>query len=775
MNNEKEILDLKKLESKDDNVLRAVYALNMCTVSVSQIIDYNDVYILEQEYDAILNNLNLEKMPKADALKNILVQLLNTITFFRIQEIRKDAIEKKYQQKMKNAIWSAIPNLNVIVAGGPAAIAFSLATQVGIGYMNYRKEKNNVLSEKEKEELELRITAIEQFNALRRELFTTAWELAEEYEFDDRLRLTEKQIKQYNEILKDQDELRKYVRLEAIQDKFEAFPPFWYFFGHTAAYIAGNKVIKLEDWEREEYKRRAKEHFGEYEKLNKFNILREDQMTASFALEYIDLLLPEKDIYQEKIDELIKIANEMSGNDLDVKELCAIAYLKIGETEKAGRILKQLVNESYNTITNAKLLSRIYVSQFLNGNSKTAKFDYKTLSLRIGEDSADYLFPMPNNVVGDKQLQLEYLVDQKILLQMDYSTAISELSEQYTIKFNAIIPAPFEYNSLEEYYCNSEKAVSKRMDDMKKVLNNPESKQRYIDKIESIGIRFRYVDLINEVMENCDELDVWKQSENHDFLTSSVRANLVLKRTFLNKLQKRIDENNFDINCFNELQQNINFKELMGRMIDDLKTTVFDAIDKCNTLEKVEMMDYNLAIFCKKNQIKLKGSKISDSNYKQNVKDYLDYDIFGKDGINEENRKDCIKKMKQLIKEVSNDLVIGAPSQIAIIHANTDEFNLYFNNIKLQTGGLKNKTLAIIDDKTMKNSDLVLTNEGLLLIHKNEIKSLHSYRDVNYSKSAGSREVLVIGWPNEYVNKNVNIGVLYNLIKKLNEVSYKKN
>ena len=38
----------KKLSEKQ---LRAAYALNMCTVSVSQIVDYNDSYILDQEYD----------------------------------------------------------------------------------------------------------------------------------------------------------------------------------------------------------------------------------------------------------------------------------------------------------------------------------------------------------------------------------------------------------------------------------------------------------------------------------------------------------------------------------------------------------------------------------------------------------------------------------------------------------------------------------------------------------------------------------------------------
>ena len=37
--------------------LKAAYALNLCTVSVSQIIEYNDVNIMEQEYETILNNL----------------------------------------------------------------------------------------------------------------------------------------------------------------------------------------------------------------------------------------------------------------------------------------------------------------------------------------------------------------------------------------------------------------------------------------------------------------------------------------------------------------------------------------------------------------------------------------------------------------------------------------------------------------------------------------------------------------------------------------------
>lgn len=58
--------------------IKAAYALNLCTVSVSQIIEYEDLQIMEQEYEAILNNLNLEQIPKDEALLKILKQILDT-------------------------------------------------------------------------------------------------------------------------------------------------------------------------------------------------------------------------------------------------------------------------------------------------------------------------------------------------------------------------------------------------------------------------------------------------------------------------------------------------------------------------------------------------------------------------------------------------------------------------------------------------------------------------------------------------------------------------
>ncbi len=769
MSNNKNLSNNFEVSNVEENVLRAVYALNMCTVSVSQIIDYNDVYILEQEYDAILNNLNLEKMPKADALKNILIELLNTITFFRIQEIRKEALEQKYQRKMRNSIWSAIPNLSVIVSGNPVTMAFSLATQVGIGYMNYRKEKSNIANEQSTEKLELRITAIEQFHALRRELFTTAWELSEEYGFDDHLRLTEKQITQYNQILIDPDELRKYARLKSIQDKFEAFPPFWYFFGHTAAYIAGDKNIPLEYVEREEYKKSAKEHFSKYDYLNKFNILREDQMAASFALEYTDLLLEEENYDSDKIRELIEIAFNASGNALDIKELCAISYLKIGDTARAGEIFNQLVNESYNTITNAKLLSRIYVSQILNGSDSAAELNYKTLLLRVGEDNAEYLFPMPSNKIDDDELQLKYFTDQKNLLIIDYRAVINELIQKDSIRFNAVIPAPYGYNSLEEYYGCSEKAKNNRLKEIRDCFENVGDKNDYLSKFAESGFRLKYIDLLNEFIEICEELDLWKQAEKHDDILEKIKENVAKHRPLLQELQKKIEEGFFSSVDYRKWQDKLNFREFTGSFINDLKDVIMLEIEKMDTMSKVEQAEYDLAIFCHKHKINLGESKRCEKNYGQEAQSYLHYDILGSDWVNENERRKKFETMKQHVKDFASDLIRNNDNETTLLLSGDDAFKSYFRNSKLISIGFQQDTFAIIDDKTKKDKALVLTQRGVLLINKNKSRAIYRYTDVEFYKSSG-QNIMCMGDSEEYSNINVNMDKLENLIQNLNNV-----
>lgn len=176
------------LEEAEDERYLAACALNLCTVSISQIVAYRDLNIMEQEYEMILNNLNLQMMPKDknDALLSTLKTILNVITYFKIEDGDKNMLDIEYQHKVKNAIWSAVPSVAGVFAFDGFSAMVSLAMQVGVGYMNYRRAKADNQLEYQKEEWKLERTALEQLNALRRELFDAAWRLADEYNYPDR-------------------------------------------------------------------------------------------------------------------------------------------------------------------------------------------------------------------------------------------------------------------------------------------------------------------------------------------------------------------------------------------------------------------------------------------------------------------------------------------------------------------------------------------------------------------------------------------------------------
>ena len=354
---------------------KAAYALNLCTVSVSQVTDYDDLYIMEQEYDTILNNLNLQNYIKDDSLLSILKNILDTINYFRISDAQKKMIEKEYQHKMKNALWSAVPNFGVLLTGGhPAQWALSLATQVGLGYMNYRKNKNQYGLDKEKQELQLNENLMIQLHALRVNLFEAAWSLSDKYDFSDALRLSAKQLANYNEILIDSDPLRRFERLEAISDSYHAFPPFWYHKGNAA-----REVIMLDDYKsmHEHFNAKALEAYQRFDEIYT-PFMREDLIAASCALEHISLLDYQQDA--QKISCLLKRAVSLAGNNFDVLQMCVIIYSYLGELADAERILRRLTNENYNLGINGMLLSRLYCRD-------GRRVDYDILLNRVDDEA----------------------------------------------------------------------------------------------------------------------------------------------------------------------------------------------------------------------------------------------------------------------------------------------------------------------------------------------------------------------------------------------------
>ena len=358
-------------DEKRKQGLQAVYALNLCMVSLSQIVDYADINVLKQEYDSILNNLNLEVMPKDEALLSALKQILDTCHFYILHQKDKELLAKKQELRLSNALGNAVSGgvFAIFSTPNPWAIAVSAATMIVVAAVRYKTERRKAMLENEIEAWELEKTALEQLHNLRRTLFETAWRLSKEYGFADSLRLTESQIKNYNEILTDPDPQSRYERLSLIKNDFEAYPLFWYYLGRAAMEAA---ELFLPSDERQKrlgcgedvnvdvvgaflnvearaltndveshgkamsfyslYREEAKNAFDKFKhfdddseaEVKLTNLLREDVVSASAWLDASDFCKTCKDELEH-----IERAYALAGTNAELLQACAFRYLKL--------------------------------------------------------------------------------------------------------------------------------------------------------------------------------------------------------------------------------------------------------------------------------------------------------------------------------------------------------------------------------------------------------------------------------------------------------------
>lgn len=294
------------LKRSDANKLRAATALNMCMASVSEIIAKNNLVAMEREYNAILNNLNMESIIKDEALLKVMRKLLDTISFFRLNDMERKRLENRHERKMGAAIMDKLLSGGsslVVCVGNPIALA-TTAVIVGAGmYVNKRKEDAKEREKFEDKMWELERSAIEQLHALRVELFECAWRLSAAYEFKDEWRLTEKQIEWYNEAKGEYDPRLRFKKLNQRREDFSIYPQYWYELGSAALEITQLPVndndcddeIKKANQEevKKGYLEDAKSCFGKYIDCDP-HLLRQDFFSADARIKYISIVKEEK-------------------------------------------------------------------------------------------------------------------------------------------------------------------------------------------------------------------------------------------------------------------------------------------------------------------------------------------------------------------------------------------------------------------------------------------------------------------------------------------------
>lgn len=766
-------------EYSDEDKRRAAYALNLCMVSVSQIIDYDDIYILEQEYDAILNNLNLEVMPKDEALLDILKQLLNVITFFRIQEGDKVFIEREYQQRMKDAIWSAVPNFGVLLTSGSIVSgALCLASQVGIGYMNYRKEKAKVKLEHEKQHWQLQRSAMEQFNGLRRELFDTAWRLADKYNFPDEYRITERQIARYNEIILDTNYLRRYERLDYIKDKFAAYPPFLYYLGNAANMVSqDDKSYDIEV--RSKFRALAIQHFQSFLDQTEKNLMREDQLQASCALEYFDILLDSGNRDVDFLASLLMRAINAT-NSLDVLEIAAFSFGKIGRIDEASKIFRMLVNEDYNTIVNAQILTYIYVSQYLRNDNKDALESYKTLGVGLNKN---LLFPLPAPGVQEKS-ELSVLNSTFISLQQDrirqkYSSVLYDLCQKYMIEFNKSIPAPDkEVDNPNWYYRDDSYAKSVRQNDIDVIFMNDNKAADYISKLAGSHFDQKMIDVLNNVFAAMLKLPCMRNNPTlNNEIKHAIENDVISAQPIFNNLLTKIGSRSFTANDIPTLFK-LDLQFFTRKAFELLTSALQDYISNAQNMDTIAKMESDLKAFCASEQLTYPDSDdyLTDTSCATPQIDERPFSIslLGDRAKEEMKRVEKSFEMLKTIVQFASRILVDGASDIEFYTKDDGKFAAYLGRHKDVD---QDKTLAIINDTSISDEDWILTSDGmyryksLLFWNFKQNRETVAYHDIKFSTDR--KQSLQIG---KYLcsdNKRINLKELSRLVQSLAEIEAK--
>ena len=750
--------------------LKAAYALNLCTISISQIIDYNDVNIMEQEYDAILNNLNLEQMPKDESLLKILKQLLDTITFFRISDKEREFIEKGYKQKMKNAIWSAVPNIGLIIGGGDwKTIVLAIASQVGIGYMNYRRAKADGEFEKEKQLWQLERSAIEQFNGLRRELFDTAWRLSAAYNYPDELRLTERQIKQYNSILMDCDPVRRYERLMSIRDHFIAYPPFWYYLGHTAVEISFSELGLSED-KKKGYKEEAIQHFKQYRATNQQGLLREDPVSSTCALEYIDLLDPVTD--KQLIMELLDEAYSFSGRKEDILQLCAMAYLRIGEKEKAAWLLKQLINEEYIPYMNAQLLSGIYVSSYIDNHSPDAIEKYNLLQRQIG---SQYLFPMPDNLaIGNAILNQQFIEKQQHMLLIKYRAAINELWEKYSGRYAKLVPVKMGQDDRVDYYLLTNDEKKELFMQLKSIFDKGTTADEFRKKFQELDIQADIIDLLNDQFISISEL-VFVDDALQSTLAGDIEKAIISQRFHMNSIIGKLQKGKFEFGDIISLLR-IEYRDFTCTFYEDLINAMNSYINSLSEMQDFAIAEQSLIEFCEHHELQDPEKLYAQSNSIQYAiiapaGKKFSVDLWGQK--TEEFSLEAQRKQSMLSTiEKYQGSIVTVPEKAEFYSAKDPRIGRYFssNGQLYNCKGLRQRTIAILDAKGKNGGfDLVFTDAGVIPFKDRNLKPQVLYKDIRW-KDNNNQSELQIG--EVYKGYVADLKAMYQMIQELSRYSF---
>jgi hypothetical protein len=501
-----------------------------------------------------------------------------------------------------------------------------------------------------------------------------------------------------------------------VKDKFEAYPPFWYFIGNAANLIANDMSLNLSQASRTEFKKRALEYFEKFETIEQNSILREDVLSASCALEHIDLLLSEDSYDIAKIKSLLQKAVEMSGNAFDILQLCAITYLKIGCEEEAVKILRNLVNENYNRIINAQMLSAIYVHSF-----DRYRADYEILATRI---PPQYLFPIPEKTSDVKLLEEEFEGKQRSIVKQELQICLRNFVRKYEIQWNAIL-STFETDVSypDEFFLENDISRMKRKNEAERIFSNSRLKEAYQNRLASCAFESTVQKILNEMVDELFKIKLFSAKDIQSEVEKKIRKEIAKSRNTITKIHNAIAGRSFQLADYSFAQE-FTLNSLVGTAVAAMNQYASECMEKA-TIGEIAAVESDLLAFCTRTGIEAPEVVINKGYTAASTEDAQDRfrsELFGHGAVVEQRQADFLNSMVRFVKEQAEQIVIP-DDKAEILLRDSPKFNGYFQDAALsRDASIQAHSLMVLHDKTWKRNDLIFTTDGIVNFRRGSVK-----------------------------------------------------
>lgn len=256
------------------------------------------------------------------------------------------------------------------------------------------------------------------------------------------------------------------------------------------------------------------------------------------------------------------------------------------------------------------------------------------------------------------------------------------------------------------------------------MLKNKRILGKYVDSLRAVDYPFNYLNILNSMVDDVFLPDCVRGYEN--LLLSAISSAVIENRDVLLKFKEKAeDTNRFTAGTYDE----------MPEFSFDFPTEIYE---KANDIDETD----------------------------ESRRPYLGIELI-EDGVLTSVVNDRYDEVRKTIGEYETTLCKD-PEKARLLMTDKEEFDRYFINLDTRKKRMiRRKTVAVLDNVSEKNDDLMFTTEGIVQVINGRVKKEVPYDSVAFNSN--KTELILHRF---YSNPHVNMDQLIEIVMKLRSMPF---